>query len=295
MSRRTRFLASLTAVVARLGGSHLTREARERTATRFARVMWEAGFTHLRSPADIAGRQLRVYVAARAGRAGARTLHNELAHLRTILRASGRAATAQAPELSNTALGIPSGSRVGAKTAMTDDELQAATALAHGHGRPGFAALLSLERYLGLRGAEAIHARLDTLERWQRELATDGRVNVVAGTKGGRPRIVAVRRVEPALDAVIEALGVVRAQGGYLVVRACGAPAGGLKQARSIYHAWCHRAGIQPHSARYAFARDQLAGYLAAGFSSREALIAVSHDLGHGDGRGRWVKSVYMR
>ncbi len=79
------------------------------------------------------------------------------------------------------------------------------------------------------------------------------------------------------------------------MVRKDGAPAGGLKEARSIYHSWAFRSGIEPHSARYAFAQDQQRGYIAAGFSPREALIAVSHDLGHGDGRGRWVKSVYMR
>jgi hypothetical protein len=56
-----------------------------------------------------------------------------------------------------------------------------------------------------------------------------------------------------------------------------------------------YRAGVQPHSARYAFAQRQLAGYLLAGHSKREARILVSHDLGHGDGRGRWVESVYTK
>jgi len=35
--------------------------------------------------------------------------------------------------------------------------------------------------------------------------------------------------------------------------------------------------------------------YRDAGFSQREAGIATSLDLGHGDGRGRYVASVYVR
>ena len=47
MSRRIEFHASLVATMARLGGSHLTREARERTAAKFSTLMFDAGFTHL--------------------------------------------------------------------------------------------------------------------------------------------------------------------------------------------------------------------------------------------------------
>ncbi|ESA61313.1 integrase family protein [Escherichia coli 1-182-04_S4_C2] len=34
---------------------------------------------------------------------------------------------------------------------------------------------------------------------------------------------------------------------------------------------------------------------LAQGFSEKEALAMVAMDLGHGDGRGRWVKQIYGR
>jgi hypothetical protein len=46
---------------------------------------------------------------------------------------------------------------------------------------------------------------------------------------------------------------------------------------------------------RYAFAQEQYRNYRKAGFSNREALALLSKDLGHGDGRGRYVKSVYLR
>lgn len=296
MSRKTEFHASIVAVMARLGGSHLTREARERTARKFSTLMFEAGYTHLASPADISGKHLRAYVAARQADApGVRTLQNELAHLRSVLRSVGKQTTASATELSNDALGISGGSRLGSKTAMSSEDFLTITELAERQNRPGMAALLCLERHLGLRGNEAIHAREDTLQRWQRELQEDSRITVLAGTKGGRPRTVTVFDRANASSAIGSALAVCAKQAGFLVIRANGLPAGGLKQARRIYHSWAHRNGIQPHSARYAFARDQLDGYFSRGFSSREALMAVSQDLGHGDGRGRWVKSVYMR
>ena len=55
---------------------------------------------------------------------------------------------------------------------------------------------------------------------------------------------------------------------------------------------FCTEAG---HSLRYAFARDQLAGYQAQGYSLDEARALTSMDLGHGDGRGRYVERVYSR
>ena len=295
MSRRTEFQASLVATMARLGGSHLTREARERTAEKFSTLMYEGGYTHLAQPTDISGKHLRAYVVARQAESpSVRTLQNELAHLRSVLRIAGKQAMANAPGLCNEALGIDGGSRLGSKTAMSSENYLTITERAERQNRPGMAALLRLERHIGLRGNEAIHAREDTLRRWERELQADGRITVLAGTKGGRPRIVNVLDKESASAAVSAALVICTKQHGFLVIRADGSPAGGLKQARRIYHSWAHRNGIQPHSARYAFARSQLDGYLSRGYSAREALMAVSHDLGHGDGRGRWVKSVYM-
>ncbi|MBB9446857.1 DNA-binding protein, partial [Escherichia coli] len=44
---------------------------------------------------------------------------------------------------------------------------------------------------------------------------------------------------------------------------------------------------------RYAWAQDAIRHYLAQGFSEKESLALTATDLGHGDGRGRWVKQVY--
>ena len=296
MSRKTRLLASLASTLARMGGSHLTREARRRTAEKFADSMFEQGFTHLADPQDIAGRHLRAYVHNRLKEKPAvRSVQNEMAHIRSILKVGGNRALAETPDLSNRSLGISGGSRRGTKTAMADADLNAVRELALRQNRPGLAAMLLLERYFGLRGGEAIHARSDTLARWERELAGSGRIRVIAGTKGGKPRDVQILNIGPARTALQEARLVADSQDSYLVARADGSPAGGLKEARSIYHAWCHRSGIQPHSARYAFAQDQIKARRDLGHSEREALVATSLDLGHGDGRGRWVKSVYAQ
>lgn len=49
------------------------------------------------------------------------------------------------------------------------------------------------------------------------------------------------------------------------------------------------------NSLRYAWAQDAIRHYLAQGFSDKEALALTSMDLGHGDGRGRYVVQVYGR
>jgi hypothetical protein len=118
-------------------------------------------------------------------------------------------------------------------------------------------------------------------------------VRVIFGTKGGRPRDV--RPADPA-----RALAVVRAarelasrQGGVLITRP------GEREAMNRYKNTMTAAGFvgreSGHSLRYAFARDQLAHYQAQGFSRDEARALTSCDLGHGDGRGRYVERVYSR
>ncbi|MEE4486010.1 DNA-binding protein, partial [Serratia ficaria] len=49
------------------------------------------------------------------------------------------------------------------------------------------------------------------------------------------------------------------------------------------------------HSVRYAFAREQFKSYVEQGHTQAEARALTSIDLGHGDGRGRYVAMVYLR
>jgi len=46
---------------------------------------------------------------------------------------------------------------------------------------------------------------------------------------------------------------------------------------------------------RRAFCRDNYEYYLGEGHTVKEALMLCSRDLGHGEGRGRWVWNNYLR
>ena len=102
MSQRSTLRASLIGRLIRAGGAHLTIEARRRTAGRFAKLMHKLGFSHLREPEQIKSKHIAAYAKARKDEGAAtRTLQNELAHLRTILRLSRREQLADSAELSN--------------------------------------------------------------------------------------------------------------------------------------------------------------------------------------------------
>ncbi|OYO91440.1 DNA-binding protein [Salmonella enterica subsp. enterica serovar Weltevreden] len=70
-----------------------------------------------------------------------------------------------------------------------------------------------------------------------------------------------------------------------------------LKTAMKYWHSQASRIGLtgaySPHSLRYAWAQDAICHYLAQEFSKKEALAQTAMDLGHGDGRGRYVAQVY--
>ena len=126
----------------------------------------------------------------------------------------------------------------------------------------------------------------DRLVVWERQLS-DGQtaIEVVIGTKGGRPRLTHLVDPARALNAVHEALVVLRTEGRL-------AQGTTLKQAATWYRNAMHRLGVQGHALRYAWARERMAAYLADGIAMNEALARTSMDLGHGDGRARWVKMV---
>jgi len=123
---------------------------------------------------------------------------------------------------------------------------------------------------------------------------TGKRVTVVSGTKGGRRRETRAADAGKALEAVREALAVVAKRGGKLIDKP------NLREAMTWYRNIVHRrvteeAGIQAHALRYAYACDMMRLYHREGFSERAMGALVSTDLGHGDGRGRYVWKVYTR
>ena len=96
---------------------------------------------------------------------------------------------------------------------------------------------------------------------------------------------------EAVKQVVNQALDIARAQNGRLI------DAPNLKQAMSYWRNQATTLGLtgkhSPHSLRYAWAQDAIRHYQAQGFSHKEALALTSMDLGHGDGRGRYVERVY--
>ena len=297
MSRKTELQADLKRIGYRLGGAHLTRQARSATFNTFANTMRELKYG-IKSARQIGGKHLQVFAQHRATQGiSTRTRANELSHLRAVLVHVGKQGLARNPAYSNQALGLGRGSRVGTKQPLSDAAIHAFQERMALLGRPGISAVLELQRALGLREAEAIRAgQGETLIRWQRELQERGYVGVIEGTKGGRPRDVHpsdVDRAQAALQHAQAVLGTTRQR--HLVACASGDETTGLRQALGVYRNVCHRAGIQSHAARYAFARERVEAYRGQGYSEREARAATSLDLGHGDGRGRYIASVYAR
>ena len=109
-------------------------------------------------------------------------------------------------------------------------------------------AILELERRLGLRFKES--ALLDA-SRALREASAEGRVRIIAGTKGGRPRIVPIVRTEQ-VEALARAAAI---QDGRSMVP---------KDARYVdFQRACHREFSGWHGERHAYAQaryEALAG-----------------------------------
>lgn len=129
----------------------------------------------------------------------------------------------------------------------------------------------------------------------QRQLSP---VHIKDGTKGGRPREVAVIEpyAEQTFEAITEALAFASQNNGFLIVGKAGT---GLKGARSKYHRLAAKFGLTgvsaPHSLRYRYCVDKLMELCAAGVPRNEALAFASESLGHGASRTRFVSSVYGR
>jgi hypothetical protein len=274
------------------GGSHQTKEARVNTVKAFADHLQQAGYGNLRDPAQIRTTHIASYAASQAGRVATRTMANKLSHIRAVVAATGKGAMLKENALSNKALGASGGSRTGTKTAMTD------TAYTHFHAavsaRSAAAGhVMELQRALGLRLNEAVRgANTGMLQQWQKQLQ-QGYARITAGTKGGRPRETLVAAHGRALTAVTAALAAATVNGGHVISAATGKQA--YDHVRNTYAAAGMEGKQSSHSLRYAWAQEQLAAYKAQGISERQARQELSQDLGHGDGRGRYVAMVYCR
>lgn len=271
------------------GGSFKTRDGRQIAVARFHDFLKTQNI-QIRTIEQIKGKYIQAYVEFRKTNGiGKRTLQNEVTALRCTLRAAGRNKLAE--QFDNKALGISGASRDGTKTAMSDSRFATlrAAVFALDHGVCG---CIELERALGLRAEEAVKS-CKSLASWAKQLASGKPVHVIFGTKGGRPRLVHPANRQRAMEAVQAAQELAACQNGVLINKP------DEKSAMNRYKNVMTSAGFKGkesgHALRYAFARDQIEAYLDYGYSKTEALALTSADLGHGDGRGRYIAQVYAR
>ncbi|MDK9585639.1 integrase domain-containing protein [Lelliottia wanjuensis] len=272
------------------GGSHKTVNDRIQIVQRFDHHL-RALNVQIQRVTQIKVRHIESYIHERLTQGiGERTLQNEMASLRAVLQQAGRKQVAEHERLSNKSLGLSGASRNGTRQPITPEHYRHVLENARIKDQ-GLAAVLELARLMGLRSQEAVQSA-QSLKTWKQAVERgDTHLTVVFGTKGGRPRETVILDTDAVKKALNKALAVAESRNNRLINKS------DLKTAMDYWHNQAARIGLtgvySPHSLRYAWAQDAISHYLAQGFSRKEALAMVAINLGHGDGRGRYVAQVY--
>jgi hypothetical protein len=241
------------------------------------------------TPATVTAKQLRNYIAERLAQVSVRTVENEATHLRHALKGAWRPDLAE--QLTRADLQIPRATRIG-KRKETDPAVLAA---AYSRASADERIWIDLQRYGGMRQNEMIQSHksfrmmLADLERGA------SHVTIRDGTKNGRIRDTFIPHDyrEPLLDALQRAQAVLSERRRYLIDAPNGNAA--ARQVHRHYKKLGLAGANSSHSLRAGFAVHAFRAYQAQGLSKRDALVNLSNDLGHGDGRGRWVFNNYLR
>ena len=274
----------------KIGGSHETLRARERTLNDFSEFLWQR--RQLRDPGSVKLGDLKAFIEReKAKGVSIRTLQNRLAHIRGACEMAG-CRWLKDHQATNEALIGQKSSRGGTKMAISDSDFKILIEKAD-RISPGLGALLRLERRLGLRSMEALRSP-SSLKTWAKQIKDGRPLEVVFGTKGGKKRSVDVPDPGQALNSIKRALNVLEKNEGRWFEAAPD-----LKTQERIMRKMAREAGLHGaqsmHSLRYAFARERFERYVTEGMSEKEALASTSLDLGHGDGRGKYIEYVYLR
>lgn len=285
---------SLVTLARQAGGSFKTVSDRMKVADRLADRLLKMNI-QIRDIKNIKTGHIEAYIRSRLSEnMSKRTLQNEMASIRALLRVSGKTFMADPshPKLSNEALNISGASRDGTKVAITDDYFnQVLSAVCKKD--EGIAYAMKLSRLLGLRTEETVQS-VKSLNTWKKALLNgEGKVRVVFGTKGGRPRDVTIISRQETIDVVNKAIIYSEVNNGRLIIKPS------IHLAIERYRNIVRDAGLvgefAPHSLRYAYAQAVLQLHKNNGFSQKEAEALTSMDLGHGDGRGYYVARVYSK
>lgn len=280
-----------------LGGAKATKAARTRHAREFIDFCLEQG-TPVPDLRAASKESLVNFVGYLGKKNSLATIQNKVASIRALMAARGGDLRQLGIE-SNASLGVGQRSRKGTREPITDEKFEEALETSLKQGNIGLFHALRLERYLGLRGLEAIMST-DALTKFAIEAShmVDGslsEMDIYKGAKGGRPRRTSVifEHARLTLEVIAAALAYANQNRGYLISN--GIP--GLKAARGLYHRMARKVGLvgkmTPHSLRYRYTVDKLRELHRLGVPSREAESLVAIWLGHGSGRGRWIRLVY--
>ncbi|HDD9174604.1 TPA: integrase domain-containing protein [Escherichia coli] len=295
MSRREKLLKQdLVAHIRKDKGSFKKLSDYTRIMYRFTESLAKMN-VQISSAAQVKVRHIELYMRSRSN-VSERTRENEMSAIRVMLRQAGKykMADPEHPRLSNKALGISGSSRKGTKKLITDDRFREILQRVEAKDK-GVAAVVKLSRYLGLRNEEAIQSA-KSLRTWKKALQRGNeKIRVIFGTKGGRERMTTVVDRDKVLDAVNYALKYASKHNGRLIDR------DNLKSAMDYYLNTLRRYGElkggdeTAHSFRYSYAASAMKYHIMNGYSYKEALALTSIDLGHGDGRGRYIEQVYCQ
>ncbi|EMX2421021.1 integrase domain-containing protein [Escherichia coli] len=295
MSRREKLLKQdLVAHIRKDRGSFKKLSDYSRIMHRFAERLAKLNI-QISSAAQVKVRHIELYMNSRSD-VSKRTRENEMSAIRVMLRQAGKhkMADPEHPRLSNKALGISGGSRKGTKKLITDERFREILQRVEAKDK-GVAAVVKLSRYLGLRNEEAVQSA-KSLRTWKKALQRgDEKIRVIFGTKGGRERMTTVVDRDKVLDAVNYALKYASEHNERLIDR------DNLKSAMDYYLNTLRRYGElkggdeTAHGFRYSYAASAMKYHIMNGYSYKEALALTSIDLGHGDGRGRYIEQVYCQ
>ncbi|CAM3618386.1 integrase domain-containing protein [Rouxiella silvae] len=272
------------------GGSHKTVHDRIKMAERFSQYLQKLNI-QVRDIQHLKAKHIESYITSRLEESiSLRTLQNEMAGLRSIMRQAGRDKFFASERLTNSRLGLGGASRAGTKLAIPEDKYQEVISQAFRIDE-GFSIALQLSRLMGLRSQEAVQCSA-SLKTWQKELSQGkDKVTIIFGTKGGRARASRVLCRQAITRVIEQAIRYTKLHGGKLIDKP------DLRRAMNFWRSATTKIGLigkySPHSLRYAWAQDLMRHYLAEGFTRRESAALTSMDLGHGDGRGRYVERVY--
>lgn len=292
MSKKTNLVSEFTQLANQKGGSHATREARAVTARDFAEAMKQARLT-VRTVDQIGIKEMRAYTEKMSQKGlSQRTIANRLSHVRSAVTSAGKGQMLKEKAASNKALGASGGSRIGTHKPMSNADYQRIHANLSARN-PQAAVIMELQRALGLRQQEALKgATRDNLKQWEKQLK-EGYAKIEKGTKGGRVRETVVKSYERAVNAVQNALKSI--QDGKSAVLDAKDYKTALNKLKNDYRASGMTGEFSSHSLRYAWSQEQHQAYREEGLSEKQARVELSQDLGHGDGRGKYVAMVYLR